>query len=125
MQPNVLPVGLKLPRLYVVLQAQFKHVVSQHATQGRVVYWNDHLDPAIEVSRHPIGASDIDLLLSTVAEVEDTAVLQESSDDRDDAYVLGKVGNAGPQAADAPDNKIDLHSARRRSIEAPDEFRVY
>ena len=43
-------------------------------------------------------------------EAIDPAVLKEAADDAFDADVLGQPGDARPQAADTPDDKLDLET---------------
>src|SRR5699024_11911556 len=48
------------------------------------------------------------LILSVMAEVVDSCMFQESSDDADDPYVFTDGRYACFHTADAPDDKIDL-----------------
>ena len=64
----------------------------------------------LEISRHPICATEIDLLLGSLAEHEDASVLQETIDDAANVDVLGDARQTGPQATDAANDQINGHA---------------
>ena len=80
---------------------------------GRVLDRQHIFDAPVEVARHPVGRADVDLRcgvrqLVSVGEAPQPAMFEEPADDRLDVDILGKAGNAGPQAADAADDEVDL-----------------
>ena len=85
---------------------------------------HDHLDAAIEVALHQVGAADVDLFLAAVEEVVDARVLEEAADDRSHRDVVADAGNAWPQAAHAADDQVDLHAGLRRAEERLDHALV-
>ena len=79
--------------------------------EPRVEDGEGDLDAVVEVARHPVGGGEEVLGRAAVLEVEDPGVLEEAVDDRDHADALGQPRHAGPQAADAAHDEVDL--ARR------------
>src|ERR1051326_6353743 len=78
----------------------------------------------VEISGHQVGAPDVDLFVSAVAEVIGAAVLEETADYADDFDVVTYTGNTGPQAADATHEQLDLNAGLRCTIKLFDELRV-
>src|SRR6185295_10976948 len=97
---------LERPRLHVVGPRDAEDVDEARA-KGRIFDRHHDLDAAMEVSRHPIGARDVDLVLAGVREVEDATVLEVAVDDRADLDVLRDAGQPGPETADAADDERD------------------
>ena len=67
-------------------------------------------DAEVEVSGHPVGAADVQMLTLAVAEEEDARMLKEAADHAFDGDVFGEAWHAGTHAADAADVKGDLHA---------------
>src|SRR5579864_8097343 len=79
----------------------------------------------VEIAAHQVGAAQIYLISSGIAEVEHAAMLKESPDDAGHSNVIAYAPNTGTQAADAAHQQIDSHSRLRRPIQQPDHFRVF
>src|SRR5690606_15274549 len=76
------------------------------------------------VAIHPVRARAVDLLAPAVAEVVAARMLEEAADDRADPDVLGDARKAGPQAADAADDEVDLDAGDRGFVERADHLRL-
>ena len=63
--------------------------------QCLVLHREQDLHTLIQISRHPVGTSHIDLLMSVIMEIEDTAVLQKITDDRADMDILADTRDSG------------------------------
>src|SRR3954454_21929216 len=87
---------------------------------------HEHLDPPIEVTRHPVGRADEVQRLAVVAmtEADDPGVLEVTTEDRTDPNVLTHAGHAGAQAADPAHDEIDLHSGVAGGVERLHHLRV-
>src|SRR5690606_10707771 len=88
------------------------------------------LDAAVEIAGHPVGRSDVDGGLRVrqamaVAERVDTRMFEEAADDRLDADRLRETGYAGPQAADAAHDEIDLDARTAGIVERVDDDAVH
>src|SRR3546814_6118234 len=59
-----------------------------------------------------------------MAEANDSAVLQEPSDDALHPDVLGQSRHAGPEAADATDDQVDGNAGLRGLVEGIDDLRI-
>src|SRR3546814_15620701 len=68
------------------------------------------------------GSSDV--CSSDLAEANDSAVLQEPSDDALHPDVLGQSRHAGPEAADATDDQVDGNAGLRGLVEGIDDLRI-
>src|SRR5438132_14363527 len=93
--------GIQVPRHGVVLAAGGEDLV-QPLLQGRITDWNNHLDAAIEISRHHVGGADVVLRPALAAEVVDARMLEEATHKGADSDPVGEPGNPRSQAADAP-----------------------
>ena len=76
-------------------------LVAEVADQFGFADGEDYLDSAIQVSRHQIGAAEVNLFLTRVSEIVDSAVLEEAADDAGYFYVFAYALDPGAQAADA------------------------
>ena len=117
------------PALLVVGEVGDHDLVEHLLVHGRIEDRHDRLDAPVEVARHHVGRADIDQRLRrrqamAVAEAEDAGVLEEAADDRLDADVLRQAGNAGPQAADAAHDEVDLDAGRAGVVERVDDLRI-
>src|SRR5262245_14912267 len=101
--PPIRSVGLELARLDGVAKLDGEEAVAHLGVQRRICQREHDLDTMIQVARHQVRAAEIDLLLTAVAEVVDTAVLQKPPDDADHTDALADARNARPQTADTPD----------------------
>src|SRR5438477_574670 len=79
------------------------------------------LDAVVEVPGHPVRGGEKVLLVASVQEIVDARVLEEAIDDRDDADPLGQTGQAGPEAADPPDDQVDVHAGPARRAQLLDQ----
>src|SRR4051794_35585830 len=78
----------------------------------------------IEVAPHQVGAPQVDLLLVAVLEIIDTTVLEKPSDDARHSNIFAHSGDARPQAADPPDQQVDLPPRLRGLVEKTDHGRL-
>src|SRR3546814_752369 len=122
-------VGLQAPTLLGVYEIGHHHLVENLGVDRRILDLQHILDSAVEVALHPVGGADIDVRAPVrqrlaIAEAPDPAVLQETADDRFHAYGLGQPRNAGPQAADAANDKLHLPAGGARLVQLVDKGRV-
>src|SRR5205807_6139632 len=61
--------------------------------------------------------TDQDLFIADVSEIEDAAVLKETTDDAPDGDRFREAGHTGSQHADGAHNQINLNACLRRFIE--------
>ena len=120
---RVAPVGAEIPRLHVVRRAHVE-ALDEPRAHGGVLDGHHHLDPAMEVARHPVGAGEVHLVLAAVGELEHAPVLEVAVDQRAHLDGLGDLGDPRPQAADAADEQRDLHARLRRAVERLDDVLV-
>ena len=120
-QALVGPVGEQHSRLRIVRQLTKENFVADAPLVDLVFDRKDHLDAPLEVSWHPIGAAEKNLVVAAVAEIVDPRVLEKPPDDRSDADVLTDPRNAGAQTTNSAHQKIDLHARYRSSVQRPDD----
>jgi hypothetical protein len=82
---------------------------------GWILDRNQVLDPAIEVAGHPVGGREVDFRVGRRqimprADANDSAMLQEASDQALYRDVLRKPRNARSQAADSSHDQTDLNA---------------
>ena len=79
----------------------------------------------IEISGHPVGGAEIELLLLTLrAEEIDAAVLQEASHHRTHLDIFAQSGDSGTQAAYAAHKEPDLDAGGGGLEKLADNVRV-
>ena len=93
--------------------------------ERRILDRGHHLDPPIQIARHQVGRSDREDRPARVApEAEDPGMLEESSHDRTDPDPIRQARDPRPQAADAPDDQIDLRAGLGGAVELVDQLGV-
>src|SRR6266446_2110997 len=97
-------IRLQLTRIDVVAQISLQNFIPQIAPQPGIVNRANDFDTAIEVTRHPVSAADIDFFVAIVGEIKDATVLEKAPNDAAHSNVLRKSGHARTQHADAADN---------------------
>ena len=103
--------------LYIVTEFQIQDVLDLFLDL-LILYREYDLDTAVQISRHPVCTSHVDLLSSAILEVKDPAVFQEFSDDGAHMDVFAHSRDSHFHAADASYQKIDLHAAGRSMIKS-------
>src|SRR5882762_4340012 len=73
---------------------------------------------------HPVGAADIDLIVTTISEIKDPAMFEKAADDISYADSFRHSGNAGTQDANAADDQLDRHTCLRCFVKFADEAGV-
>src|SRR6478735_5534879 len=94
------------------------------AADRRILDWEYRLDPAVQIPLHQISATEKEFLVAAVAEIVDPAMLQEPSDNADDADVLTPIFHARSKAAYSANDEIDLDTGLRCAVERSDCFPV-
>src|SRR5262249_19626152 len=84
----------------------------------------DDFHPPIEIARHPVSRTDVDLFLTAVGEVKDATVFEEWSDDAADVNGFRQPRLAGTNHARAPDDQIDFDARLRRLVKSFDDVQV-
>src|SRR5437660_10808509 len=115
------PVWQELPALLVVLEVGDHDLAEHLLVHGRIENRAQHLDPAVEVTRHQVGRGDVDRRARmrqamAGAKAENAPVLEEAADDRLDPDVLREPGHSGPQAADAAHHEVNLDARARGGV---------
>ncbi len=75
-----------------------------------ILHREQDLHPFVKISWHPVRASHIDLRFSVIFKIIDPGVFQEGSYDGADADGLTHTLDALFEAADSPDDQVDLHA---------------
>ena len=114
---QIASVGLHIACLHHVGQVSGQNIVVQVTNQFGIPHGKHHLDPAVQVSRHQVGAAEINLLtaiaIAGVPEIVDPAVLQETAHNTGYPDVFAHTPDAGTKAAYASHQEINLHAGLR------------
>src|SRR5688572_3105996 len=116
--------GLKFARLFGISEIGLEILLPKESFQLLVSDRCQNLDPTVEVSRHPVGAADINFAMTAVLEIVDAAVFEKSPDDASHPDILGHAWDARSKRADAADDKIDLDARARRVVESIYDLKV-
>ena len=90
-----------------------------------IKHWKKGLHPIIEVSRHDIGTSKIEFILSSIMEVVSSAVLQKTTDNTDDPDMFTDSRNTWLQTAYPANDKINLHPFAGCPVESPNGLGIH
>src|SRR5271157_668250 len=121
----VFSVSVHVAGFGLIFEVGTQHLITDHADKIFVLHRKIHLDSSIQVARHEVRAAKVNFFLSTVAEIEYPAVLQEAAKNAGDANVLASSGKVGPQAADAAHQQVNFDAGLRRLVEQLDHFLVH
>ena len=117
---RIATVGMHVARFHCVGKVGGEDLVAEMADQFGFADGEDYLDSAVQVSRHQVGAAEIDLFLARIAEIVDSAVLEEAAHDAGYLDVFAYAFDSGAQAADPTHQQINLHASLRCFIEQAD-----
>src|SRR6266567_9546134 len=92
--------------------------------QRRSLDWKCDFDPAEKVSRHPIGAGEIQFGLAAIFEKIDPAVLKKTANNAKHANVIAQTRDLRPQTTNAAHDQIDRHLRRGSFIECLDDLLI-
>src|SRR5438105_11947662 len=113
---GVRPVGSEIPRLSIVAETDREQSVKP-GMESDIIDRRDGFHTTIEIARHPVGGTEVELLLAVVGEVEEPRVLEESADNAHYFDPVTHARNAGPQTADSTHDQIDIHARLRCGIQ--------
>ena len=111
-RPDAVPraVRMEFARLRGVTQGNIEDIPLDMLAQRGILDRKQYFDPTVEVARHQVRTAHVNLGLTAVSEEVDAAVFEESSDDADDADILGDARNTGAQAACLTADEVDFHA---------------
>lgn len=82
-------------------------MVSQVRAPTFIENGEHHFNPPVKVAWHQICTAEKRLLVSTIPEIEDAAVLEKAPQDTRDPDVFRQPLDAGSQAAHASNKEVD------------------
>ena len=89
--------------------------------ESGIEYGKGDLDPVVEVARHPVGRGQKVLGFAGVLKIKDAGVFQKAVDNGNHADIIRNARQSGPQAANAPNDQVDLHPGLAGRVEFFDE----
>src|SRR6266480_3025630 len=81
--------------LNIVFQVSGQHRVFQILFQCRIPNGRDDFDATIKIASHPVGGSNVDILVASVFKIKDATVLKKTAYDTSNVDRLRKPGDAG------------------------------
>ena len=108
---------------HIILQLHFKDV-HDLLFDLFIFHRKYNLHTFIKVSRHPVRASHIHFFASSAAKVKDSRVLQKVSDNGAYGNRFAHARNTRLQTADSPDDQINLHTRRGRTVQRRNNISV-
>src|ERR1700675_3467378 len=115
-RPRIRAIRSKNARLARVRQVGGKNLVADALAMLRVFQRKQHFHTFVQVSRHPVGASQIDIRLSSVFEIKDPAMLQKPPNDTAHANPAADTAEFRHQRALAAHDEINLHARARSPV---------
>src|SRR5262245_478216 len=97
----------------------------QHACAMIRMFDREHqLYSFVEISRHPIGAGQIELFVTAIEEVIDSRMFEKAIDDRYHFDIRAQIRHAWPERADPPNVESDSRALSCGVIQRFDDFLV-
>ena len=87
---------MEKPGVGIVFQVGTETFLDDAPAECRIQNRKRDFDPSKKVSIHPVGAREKNSVVAVVEEIENSAVLEKSSDDGPHADMFRKAGDAGP-----------------------------
>ena len=109
-------IGAQYARLDVVREHRPENLGEDALLERRRLDREREVYTPDEIARHPVAGGEVDSLRAACMEVPDPRVLEEPIDDRSNADPFAHSRNAGPQAADAAHQQVDVHSRLRGAV---------
>ena len=97
----------------IVFQVRPQPFVDNPFLEIFIVYLEGYINAPEQIAVHPIGANQIDSMLQITAEIVDTAMLQETTDDGAHMNVFRQTR---PQCARAAHDQLDLDAIGKGGI---------
>jgi hypothetical protein len=94
------------------------------ATEFRIKNREDHLDAAVKVAGHEIGATEENEWIPPIFEDIDAAMFEETVHDASNCDVFAQSGDTGAEAADPADQELNGDSFLRAGVERLDDLWV-
>ena len=85
----------------------------------------DRFDATEKISRHPVGAAEVDFNVSAIFEAEDPAVFEEPAHNTPDLDILAHARDADPHGTHAADHEADRNTSCRGAVERLDDTLFY
>src|SRR5215211_2231284 len=82
----------------------------------RIFHRKEDFDSPVEIALHHVRTAEVNLLVASVVEMIDAAVLEEPPYDAPRPDRLTPARNTGPQAAHASHDEIDLDTGNRGPV---------
>src|SRR5580658_11009679 len=117
-------VRLHVPRSGFVAKVLLQNFVAQAADELRAGHGKQGFHAAVQIPRHKVRAAHINLLVASVVEVIDAAVLEKAAENTLHPDGFADPGNTRPQSAHAANNHVDLHARLRGAIERANQSHV-
>src|SRR6202789_2155315 len=114
---HILTIRLQDSCLDIIRKVGCQYLFSQPLVQISLLDREDHFASLDEVPGHPVRASAVDLLVASVCEAEDSAMLQKPPDNTAHSYPFAKSFDAGAQRTHPSNDQIDLDARLRRRVE--------
>ena len=89
-----------------------------------IFHREQNLHTPVQITRHPVRTGQIDLLLTTIQEIVDPAVLQKITNQRADFNILTDPWNPYLQTADSPYHQFNLYSRCTGLIKSGNQFLI-
>src|ERR1700722_4951280 len=115
-RPRIRAMRSKNARLACVRQIRGKNLVADALAMLRVFQRKQHFHAFVKVSRHPVRASQVDIRLSSVFEIENSAVLEKPPDDTSHVNPAADTAEFRHQGALAAHDEINLHARARSTV---------
>lgn len=108
--PCVAAGGLEQAGLASVGQIGGEDFIANALAELWILDGKEDFDAGIEIALHPVGATEIEIGLTAVFEIENAAVLEETADDAADADTAADASQAGDESALAANDEINFDS---------------
>src|SRR3954466_7484113 len=114
---DVLARWLQNSRLCRVGEVSLENFLPHSLPQQWIEYRENYLHAFVQIARHPVGAAEIELLITSVRERVDAAVFQQTSHNAAHANAVAYSTQSGTQRAHATHDQINFNTSLRCVIQ--------
>ena len=109
----------------VIREVSWDNDLEELAAKFDIENGENDFDSAVEITRHEIGAAEVNMGISGVVKNVDAAVFEEAIDDTSNGDVITEARNAGAEATDATNEELDGDALLGRLVEGVNNLFIH
>src|SRR2546426_12604397 len=117
-------IGTQDSRFYVILQVSGQDNIFQVSFQIHIENRRHNFYSPVEVARHPVRRSDVNVVVASVGEIKNPTVFKELAYDAPDPNGFGQPAYSRPDHAGTANYQVNLHACLGRPVKRVDNLEI-